>query len=223
MTAQKKPLAWSHSALTSFETCPKKHYHTKIAKDIPDPPGEAAMWGQTVHKHLEERAKNNKPLPEHLQYCEPIVQKILSYDGQRLVEEQIALNRNLTPTTWFGKDVWCRGVIDIGIVNERNAVILDWKTGKRKPDNDQMKLFAAFAFKKYPWVEKVTTAFVWLQEHKTDKEVFVREEHEAEIWQGVMPRVIRMEQAMEKDSWPAKPSGLCKKHCPVRSCEFNGK
>lgn len=209
--------------MTSFETCPRKHYHTKVAKDIPDPPGEAAMWGQAVHKHLEERAKSSKPLPDHLKHCEPIVAKILSHDGKRLVEEQIALTRDLRPTTWFGKDVWCRGVVDIGIVNDKNAVILDWKTGKRKPDNDQMKLFAAFAFKQYAWIEKVTTAFVWLQENKTDKEVFVREEHEAGIWQEVMPRVIRMENAYAKDSWPAKPSGLCKKYCPVRSCEFYGK
>lgn len=218
-----KPMTWSHSALTAFETCPRKYYHIKVAKDTQDPPGEAALWGQTVHKHLEERAKNGVPLPESLQYCEPIVNQIISRDGKRIVEEQIALTRNLTPTGWFAKDVWCRGIVDIGIVNEKNAVLLDWKTGKRKPDNDQMQLFAGFAFKKWPWVEKITTAFVWLKDNKTDKQVFKRDEHESQIWQEVMPRVTRMEQAYEKDSWPAKPSGLCRNYCPVRSCEFCGK
>lgn len=218
-----KQVAWSHSALTAFETCPRKYFHLKVAKDFQDVQGEAALWGQQVHKHLEERAKGLKPLPDHLKQYESVVEKILSKDGKRLIEHQIALTKNLTPTTWFGKDVWCRSIVDIGIVNERAAVILDWKTGARKPDNDQMKIFAGVAFKQFPWVEKITTAFVWLKENKTDKEVFVREEHEAEIWKGVMPRVIRLEQAYEKNSWPAKPSGLCKKHCPVRSCEFCGK
>lgn len=218
-----KTPAWSHTSLTAFETCPKKYYHTRVKKDIPDPPGEAALWGQRVHKSLEERAKDNIPLPDYLSHCEPVIQQILSKDGQRLIEEQIALNRDLRPVGWFDKKAWCRGVVDIGVVNEKNAVLLDWKTGKRKPDNDQMKLFAAFSFAKFPWVKKITTAFVWLKENKTDKEVFDREKHESGIWQEVMPRVIRLEQAYVKDSWPAKPSGLCKNYCPVRSCEFCGK
>lgn len=33
-----KPVAWSYSALTSFETCPHRHYETKIAKTIKEPP-----------------------------------------------------------------------------------------------------------------------------------------------------------------------------------------
>ena len=218
-----KTVAWSHSALTAFETCPKKYYHLKVAKDFKDVQGEAALWGQQVHKHLEERAKDSKPLPDHLKQFEPVIEKILAKDGKRLIEHQIALTKNLTPTTWFGKDVWCRSIIDIGIVNDRAAVILDWKTGARKPDNDQMRLFAGVAFKQFPWVEKITTAFVWLKENKTDKEVYTREEHESEIWKGVMPRVIRLEQAFEKNSWPAKPSGLCRNYCPVRSCEFCGR
>lgn len=221
MTA--KVPAWSHTSLTAFETCPRKYYHTRVAKDVADPPGEAALWGQRVHKALEERARDGKPLPDYLSNCEPVIVKILERDGKRLVEEQIALDKNLHPVTWFDKKAWCRGIIDIGIVNERNAVLADWKTGKRKPDNDQMKLFAAFSFAKFPWVEKITTAFVWLKENKIDKETFTREEHEGAIWQEVMPRVQRLEHAYEKASWPAKPSGLCKKWCPVRSCEFCGK
>ena len=219
MTTPRKPLAWSHSSLTAFETCPRKYFHIKVIKDTQDPPGEAAMWGQTVHKHLEERAKNSKPLPDYLGNMEPTMQNILSKEGKILVEEQIALTRNLTPTGWFAKDVWCRGIVDIGIVGKTVAWLGDYKSGKRKPDNDQMKLFAAFSFKKYPWVEKITTSFLWIKDNATDTEIFTREKHEAQIWQEIMPRVVRMEQAFEKDSWPAKPSGLCS-WCPVKSCEF---
>lgn len=214
--------AWSHSSLTSFETCPKKFYHTRVKKDIPDPPGEAAQWGSEAHKKLEHRLAKGVPLPDYLSHCEPIVQQIMAKDGKRLVEEQIALTKDLLPTSWFGKDVWCRGVIDAGVVNEKRAVLLDWKFGKRKPDSDQMKLFAAFSFAKFPWIEKVTTAFVWLKDNKIDREEFNKSDVPV-IWQETLPRIMRVEQAYEKDSWPAKPSGLCKNYCPVRSCEFCGK
>lgn len=214
--------AWSHSALTAFETCAYRYYRTKVVKDAVEPPGEAALWGSTVHKHLENRAKDGTPLPEYLRHHEPMMQRLLDRDGERLIEAQIALDRNLNPTGWFDPSAWCRGIIDFGVVNEKKGVLLDYKTGKRKVDNDQMKLFAAFSFAKFPWVEKITTAFVWLKENKVDKQEFTREDVPI-IWQGVLPRVQRFELAYEKASWPAKPSGLCKNWCHVKSCAHCGK
>ncbi len=214
--------AWSHTSLTQFELCPKQYHHTKVLKDVKQDFGEAAQWGQRVHKLLEERIRDSKPLPEYLSHCEPVVQTILKREGQILVEEKVALDRNLQPVTFFAKDAWCRGVVDVGVVNEKNAVLFDWKTGKRKPDNDQMRLFAAFSFAKYPWVQRITTAFVWLKENKIDKEVFTRKQDVPAIWAEVMPRVARVDAAYSKDSWPAKPNGLCKAYCPVKSCEHNG-
>lgn len=214
---------WSHTSLTAFETCARRYHATRVSREFKDAPGEAAIWGQQAHKMLEERLRDGKPLPDVLAHCEPLVKQIKARDGKLLVEEQIALDKNLRPVTWFDKTAWCRGVVDAGVVNEKNAALFDWKFGKRKPDNDQMKLFAAFSFAKFPWVEKITTAFVWLKDNKVDKEVFTRDEHEAAIWQEIMPRVQRLELAYQKASWPAKPSGLCKNWCPVRTCEFCGK
>ena len=45
-----KPFAWSYTALTGFENCPHRHWRTKVVKDIADPPGEAALFGQRAHK-----------------------------------------------------------------------------------------------------------------------------------------------------------------------------
>lgn len=210
---------WSHTSITTFESCPKKYYHTKVAKDVKEVFGQDADWGKKVHKDLEERITISKPLPDHLSHCEPIVQSILSKDGERLVEEQIALDKNFKPVTWFAKDAWARGVIDVGVVNKKNAVLLDWKTGKRKPDNDQLKIFAALAFAKFPWVQKITTAFVWLKENKLDKQLFTRTQDNASIWAELMPRINKLDSAYQRDSWPAKPSGLCNGWCPVKSCE----
>lgn len=214
--------AWSHTSLTAYETCPKQYYHTRVAKDVPQSFGEAALWGQKVHKLLEERAKVGTALPDYLEFCEPILSSILEKDGTLLVEEKMAVDANLHPVEFFDKKAWGRGVVDIGKVNEHTAVIFDYKTGARKPENDQLRLFSAFTFAKYPWVNKVIGGFIWLKDKKLDKQVFTRKQHMAELWGEIIPRANRVDKAYQDNVWPEKPSGLCRAHCPVKSCKFNG-
>jgi hypothetical protein len=123
----------------------------------------------------------------------------------------------------MAKNVWCRGIIDIGVVGSKKAYLLDWKTGKHKPNSDQLMLFAALAFAYYPWIEKVVCGFIWLKDSKFDKEIYTREQIQ-EIWSEFLPRVDRLEIAFNEDKWQAKPSGLCRNWCPVgkKLCEFCG-
>jgi len=53
-----------------------------------------------------------------------------------------------------------------------------------------------------------------------DTEVYKREDAPA-IWEALMTKVQRIEHSLEKDQWPAKPSGLCP-WCPLAQsqCEF---
>lgn len=217
----KKP--WSYSALTAFETCPRRFYLTRVSREVQEPQTDATIWGNKVHKALELYAKGEKPLPADLAAFQRYVDKILSYEGKRVVEEKVALDRNLKRTTWMAKNVWVRGVIDIGVVGSEKAYLLDWKTGKRKPDSDQLKLFAALAFAVYPWVQKVTTGFIWLKPKEFDKELFTRDQL-TEIWGGFHPRLSRLARAYADDEWKPKPSGLCRKWCPVgrQRCEHCG-
>lgn len=217
-----KPFAWSFTALTNFETCPKQYYHLKVAKDTPDPPGEAALWGQRVHKALELRVKERTPLPDSLSGYEVMASKFDNLPGTILVEQQLCLNQDFRPTKWFAKDAWLRVVIDLAVINKGRMGLFDWKTGKRKPDNAQLKLFAATAFKVYDDIDVAHTGFVWLQDKKIDTEKFQRMD-EGRIWQEFLPRVHRMEKAFETQNWPARPSGLCRKHCAVFQCEHNGR
>lgn len=215
--------AWSYSQLTAYETCPKRFELTRVSKKVVEPQTEATIWGNQVHKALELFAKDGKPLPADLQKYERYVKKIQSYEGKRVVEERIALDRSFRPTKWMAKDVWVRGIIDIGVVGPEKAYLLDWKTGKRKPDSDQLKLFAALAFAVYPWIDKVTTGFIWLKSGEFDKEVFTRDQL-PEIWNEFMPRLQRLAHSYEDNKWIAKPSGLCREWCPVgkHNCEFCG-
>lgn len=215
--------AWSYSALTAYETCPRRFQLTRVTKQVVEPQTEATIWGNKVHKALELFAKGEKPLPPDLQKYERYVKKILSYEGKRVVEERIALDKNFRPTKWMAKDVWVRGIIDIGVVGSEKAYLLDWKTGKRRPDSNQLKLFAALAFAIYPWVDKVTTGFIWLKSAEFDKEVFTRDQL-PEIWDEFFPRLDRLAISYRDDKWTPKPSGLCKNWCPVgrSNCEFCG-
>jgi ATP-dependent exoDNAse (exonuclease V) beta subunit len=141
-----------------------------VTKQVVEKQTEATLWGNKVHKALELFALGKQPLPEEMQEYGRYVEKILSYEGRRVVEERVALTKDFRPTTWMAKDVWVRGIIDIGVVGSETAYLLDWKTGKHRPDSDQLKLFAALAFAKYPWVSKVVTGFIFLKPKKFEKE-----------------------------------------------------
>ncbi len=215
--------AWSHSAMNEFMNCPKKYYLTRVAKSAKEPPSAAMQWGNKVHKDLEKYAKSGEALPEELMKYRAYVDKIMGMKGKKLIEEQWALTEDYYPTGWFGKDVWVRSIVDIGVVGATKAVILDYKTGKRKPDFDQLKLSAAIAFAKFPWVEEVTTGFLWLKPNKFDKETYTRDQV-PELWQDFLPRTRRLDLAFENNEWPATPSGLCP-WCPAKKaqCIFSEK
>ena len=219
-----KTLPWSYSSLTAFETCPRRFHEVKILKNFADPPNEAAMHGNEVHKALELDLKGEKALPEKYKEYRPLIERVKAAPGKKLVEFKFALTQGFKPVGFFDKGAWVRGVIDFGLVNPKTAVILDWKTGKPKDDHDQLKLFAAVAFHTYPYIETVHTGYAWLGHNKLQQEKFTREELPG-IWQEFMPRITRLTKAETNDNFPPKPSGLCKNYCPVTNdkCEFSGR
>jgi hypothetical protein len=215
--------AWSYSSLTAFENCPKRYNLVRMQKAVPDPPGKAALWGIEVHKHLELFVKDGKPLPDDIAHYAGIMSIVTSHKGEKYPEQQLAVSASFDVSGWWDKSTWCRGVIDLMLVNKDKATVLDWKTGKRKPDSAQLKLFAGLVFANYPEIDRVNTGFVWLLDGKLDTEAFTRNQI-GEIWNSFLPRVRRMEIAYETDTWQAKPSGLCRAYCPVGKarCEFCG-
>lgn len=217
-----KPIAWSHTALTQFETCPKQFYHLKVAKDVQDTKGEAALWGQRVHEHLEHRVKHGTALPESTKIYEPLVQTILARvppNGRVLTEQQWAIDENMAPVEWFDKRVWLRCVVDVGFISGDKALLLDYKTGKRKLDGDQMRLFALMGFAQFPELQAIGTGYIWLATGDFDTQIYHRYEV-AQLWETFLPRVARLKHAHATASWPPRPSGLCRGWCAVKSCEF---
>jgi len=218
-----KPFAWSYSSLTAFETCPWRWKLTKRTKEVVEPQTEATLAGNRVHKGFEDAIKNHVPLPTGYTHFQPLIDRLRITRGVVETERKVALTPQFTETTYFGKDVWLRAQFDVRITSPDKTVILDWKTGKRKLDADQLRLFAGIEFKLRPSIQTVQTGYAWLRDKKIDKEVFHRDQA-APIWQEFSIRVARIEHAIASDNFPKKPSGLCREYCPVgrRLCEHCG-
>lgn len=228
-----KPTAWSFTALSDFENCPKQFYHKRVAKDVKDEMGDAALWGDNVHKFFEYSILHHQGLPIEaveatsiLQGAEaefalykPYLEAVLALPVDELfAERQYAITKHLVPCDWFAKDVWCRGIIDVLAIKGSKAYALDWKTGKRKPNSRQLKLFALLVFLHHPQIDTVKTEFVWLKTGERDTETYTRSQ-EAELWQEFVPSLARFKAAFKAEVFPPRTSGLCNGWCPVTQCE----
>jgi predicted RecB family nuclease len=165
---------------------------------------------------MEYRIKDGTALPDGMTQWEGLATKIANMAGEKFCEVEMALDANFQPAPWG--QAWTRGIADLLIVNGDKAVNLDYKTGKRKLTH-QLMLYAGYTFAIYPKVNTVVTGFVWMRDKKIDKETFTRDQVPI-IWQTFIPKVRKLESAYERDAWPARPSGLCKGWCPVKTCEF---
>lgn len=212
---------WSYSSLTAFETCPRQYKLLKIDKVVPFKETEAIKHGNEVHKALELRLKDKVPLPEKYMQYESIAAK-LDKPGV-FVEQELALTRNLAPCGWWDKSCWTRGKIDVGVKNGDAVLLGDYKTGKVKPESSQLELFAAMKMSEDKTITRAKTMFIWLAHGKTTVQDVHRDDVPT-IWSNFMARVNRLDNAYQQDKWPAKPSGLCAKWCPVgkKHCEFCG-
>jgi CRISPR/Cas system-associated exonuclease Cas4 (RecB family) len=218
-------VAWSHSVMDSYETCPWRHYLTKVTKEVKESQSAEMAWGNQVHQALEHRVKKGTPLPANMVQYEkiaaPLHAKAWSDGVVVQVEGKMAINASFEPRTYFAKDVWCRAITDLTLVRGPKALVIDYKTGNPKPNSSQLRLTAAFTFHHYPDVQQIRNTFLWLKTGETTDETFVRSQI-GEIWSEFLPKVERLEKAIADDNWPKKPSGLCKNWCPVphSRCEF---
>lgn len=217
-------LAHSYSALKQYENCPKRYYHQRITKEVKDQPGTATVHGERVHKQLEEYLKSpDTGLPPETAALQPLCDTVISNTedgGKLLIEQEYTLTSDLTPTSWFAPNAWLRFKLDVLAIRPNGrAIVIDWKTGKRRPDFDQLEMFALAVFSFHPDADRVSSMFVWTKENATDKETY-RREHLDAMWTRLLTRIHRVEKSLETDNWPAKPSGLCK-FCPCKGfCEF---
>lgn len=218
-----KPFTWSYSRLKNFETCPKRYYNIDVEKKFKEEESEQLAYGDQLHKAMAERLTGAKtPLPEPFKKFEKWAERTLKGPGTILVEQQMAITESLTKaSSWFGDDVWFRGVGDVVKINGPVCLAIDWKTGKILEDGVQLALLAQCIFAHHPEVQAIRTEFVWLKEDATTRADFRRGDMAA-VWAGLLPRVTTLKNAHEAMDFPPNPSGLCRKYCVVTTCPHHG-
>ena len=223
-TAKAKQTAWSYSRLNNYETCPKKFWHESVRKDIPFQESESMRYGKQVHKALEDRVSDGKKLPMHLKHLEKYASKLYEAKGEKLTEQQLAIDNNFQPCDWFSKDTYCRAIIDLAIINLPHGIVIDYKTGKISHDFTQLRLAGVMLMLHEPEIQTLDLAYLWTKEKKLTKDdagALNRADIKTVISE-LMPRIRKYERAHRIDSFPARPGFLCRNYCPVKQCKYHG-
>lgn len=217
-----RPLAWSHSSLSGFETCPRQYEELKVLRNFQDQKNPASIWGDEVHTAFEKYLKGEAELPDNMVQYQAYIDKFNARPGLLLAEQEYGLDVLLRPCPFSGPDVWARGIIDVLTLDGTVAYVDDHKTGKnRKKDMQQLIIFSLLTFYHHSQINTCHTAFHWLQLGAMDVETFYRHQI-PEMWTTLLPKLQRYKKAFDLGIFPPKPSGLCRKHCAVETCEYIG-
>lgn len=217
---------WSYSGLKQFKTCAKQYYEIRVAKNVQPPENtEATLYGKAYHTAAEEYIKSGEVIPEQFSFTKQHLDSLKSIPGTKYCEHKMGLTKDLTPCDFFDPQVWCRGVADLLIINEdtKTARVIDYKTGSAKyADTAQLELMALMVFKHFPKIKKVKGGLLFVVANEFKKEDY-QEEKSHIYWRGWLTDVNRLETAHKTGVWNPTRSGLCKRFCPVLSCNHNGK
>lgn len=218
-----KVIPWSYSSLTNYENCPHKYYEVRIAKTTPPKTFSEADEGVQKHKIIERYLKGestivDKPLKRLVDNTlEALNPTYFKY------EHKLAVTKDRQPCEWDDPNCYHRGVLDVMYVDPMDPVgrIFDWKNGKINAYSEQLKANSICVFAHYPHLKEVKTQYVWMKFGRTTPGSN-HVEFMDRAWSRFVSRAASMEAALENNDWPKRPSGLCKKHCEVFTCEFNG-
>lgn len=220
--------AWSFSSIKTFDQCPKKYYHVKVAKDYrEDFKTEPILYGNEFHEAAEHYVSGaTKKLDPRFAYAEATLDKLKDMEGEKLCEYKMGLTENLEPCGFFDKDVWFRGVSDLTIINRGTGVakVIDYKTGKsaKYADKGQLELMALATFKHFPEVKVVKGGLLFVVCNAFIKETYTIK-NESDLWRKWLTAYGTLEKSYENNVWNPRPTGLCKAHCIVTECPHNGK
>jgi hypothetical protein len=203
---------WSYSSLKHFEQCAKSYYSQRVAKTHKqDDTAEYLTWGNKVHKELEDRINIKTPLPSYLEHLEPVIAAFEATGKMLVAELEFAFTKDWKPTGYWSDDCWTRGKVDVMLIGKDDAIILDWKTGKRRPDFGQLEYYALALG--IIGIKKIKGFFAWIKTKEFDS-TYIDENIIRHVKELFTSKAARLERAYDLNEWPAKTSALCA-YCPV--------
>ena len=211
---------WSYSSLKQYQNCPKQYYEIKVAQNYEIIPSEQMIYGTEVHKALEDYVKDGKELAVNYLRFKGAIDSLIAIPGVKYPEYEMALYKDRTPCDFTDDKRWVRGIVDLLIVDNDYAFIVDYKTGSNKyPDPKQLRLMSLMTFAHFPQVNKIKAGLLFVMHGS-----FITEEYERKdidkSWEKFYGALERLDNSYETNVWAPNPTPLCK-FCPVRSCDFN--
>ena len=226
---------WSWSQYSSFMTCPAKWLAEKYFKIIPYIESEAMRTGNMMHETAEHFVKqqigethqqskiHSQYLPMVRKYCDVLVNAHKA-GAKVFVEHEMCVTNTFKQCGWWDNDmVWYRGKADAMILKGDKLVVWDYKSGKLKPELEQLKLMCAFGALFYPEAQVFDGKLIFTAHDKVvgfDK-TLTRAELRPVIT-DVIANVRRMEATWEMGEGPARKNGLCKAYCGNFNCPHSG-
>jgi hypothetical protein len=153
----------------------------------------------------------------------PTLDALKKVEGEKLCEVKLGLTKDLEACDFAAPNVWWRGIADLVVINQEKGIAhsVDYKTSKsaRYADVKQLDIVACGLFAKFPKLEKVKSALIFV----VSKEM-VKAEHYREMMAKYLEKpsqdVARIEAAVKNGVWNPISGPLCK-FCAVKSCEYN--
>ena len=215
------PTSYSH--IKAFEQCPKQFYHAKHLNEFPFKETADTKYGKEMHTAAELFIKDGEPIPSRFSYLQKPLESLARKKGKKFAELKLGVTKDLVPCTFFSKEVWVRGVIDLLIVDGKKVWVIDYKSSKKTTyaEKDQLELMALLVFARYTEVETVYGGLMYPRVNELIKATYHKKD-KGVLWSGWIKRNEKMKEAYKLNQWATKESGLCRAHCPVVECIHNG-
>lgn len=203
--------------LNDYENCPCKAHARYIAKAVPYVETPQMRWGNVVHKACEGRLTSGKPLPPEVEFLEPICLAI-EQSGKVHGEQQVAVTARWEPCKFLADDVYGRGKIDVRVQRgSHKAVLLDWKTGKRREDPTELRIHAAMLKAREPELREIVGHYIWTQDARLGEAHDLSDVGRTRLLvDGMMNHVTS---SLKTGHFPPRENPLCG-WCDVDTCEF---
>jgi hypothetical protein len=175
---------WGVSRLRDLKLCPgmfvsKYETKPKLWVEVPSPQMER---GSKVHKTLEDSIKYDLALEKDLASVDMFVTMLVRWKNEGTVvlpEMKFGLRRNFTRCDFFNDpDLRARIGLDVYVKDDRKLLVIDWKTGRYKPEHRQdARFYGAAAWVSTPNAESCTVIYPYIDEPaSTFEEVITKPE-----------------------------------------------
>jgi CRISPR/Cas system-associated exonuclease Cas4 (RecB family) len=211
---------WTHSRLSSFETC-KLRFKLKEIDKVPEAPSPALERGSKIHEHIEGYLNGwVKTLPEEIKLRDEL-KKLKAL--KPVIEKLWAHAKDYSPITdQWSKAAWCRAKLDAFLETNARARVIDFKTGRVYPQNDdQVRFYGMLGLMRAP-KQPLAQLELWYVDQDLIKECEPVKRTEIPLLQK---EYTRRAERMYKPFKPTPEPGLHCRTCPFRKqsggpCEY---